>query len=128
MGNKSINPNTSMLVDVQYVRANKKAGTPDCLYTIYKDLETGKKHVMSIEEPSMPIYFEKEEYIDHKYPQDYKEKSKCKMEVVKYKDIPFAIANHMGDSGKNFLKNIRNKTKLYIKIIICIGGLFFCIK
>ena len=115
MSNKSINPNTSMLVDVQYVRANKKAGTPDCLYTIYKDLETGKKHVMSIEEPSMPIYFEKEEYIDHKYPQDYKEKSKCKMEVVKYKDIPFAIANHMGDSGKNFLKNIfetRNYSEL----------------
>ena len=106
MSTTTINPNTSMLVDIQYVRANKRAGTPDCLYTIYKDLETGKKHVMTMENPSMPIYFEKEEFIDHKYPQDYKEKDKCKMEVVKYKDIPFAIADHMGDSGKAFLQNI----------------------
>lgn len=106
MTTTTINPNTSMLVDIQYVRANKRAGTPDCLYTIYKDLETGKKHVMAMENPSMPIYFEKEEFIDHKYPQDYKEKDKCKMEVVKYKDIPFVIAEHMGDSGKAFLQNI----------------------
>lgn len=106
MSTTTINPNTSMLVDIQYVRANKRAGTPDCLYTIYKDLETGKKHVMTMENPSMPIYFEKEEFIDHKYPQDYKEKDKCKMEVVKYKDIPFVIAEHMGDSGKAFLQNI----------------------
>lgn len=106
MSTTTINPNTSMLVDIQYVRANKRAGTPDCLYTIYKDLETGKKHVMTMENPSMPIYFEKEEFIDHKYPQDYKEKDKCKMEVVKYKDIPFVIADHMGDSGKAFLQNI----------------------
>ena len=106
MSTTTINPNTSMLVDIQYVRANKRAGTPDCLYTIYKDLETGKKHVMAMENPSMPIYFEKEEFIDHKHPQDYKEKDKCKMEVVKYKDIPFVIADHMGDSGKAFLQNI----------------------
>ena len=54
----------------------------------------------------MPIYFEKDECIDHVYPQDYKEKDKCKMEVVPYKDIPFAIANHMGKSGQDFLRNV----------------------
>ena len=60
MSTTTINPNTSMLVDIQYVRGNKRAGTPDCLYTIYKDLETGKKHVRGMEKPSMPIYYEKE--------------------------------------------------------------------
>ena len=103
---KTINPNTSMLVDIQYVKANKREGKPDCLYTIYKDLETGKKYVLPIENPKIPIYFEKEECIDHVYPQDYKEISKCKMEVVPYKDIPFAIAEHMGKSGKDFIRNV----------------------
>jgi hypothetical protein len=81
-------------------------GTPDCLYTIYKDLTTGEKHVIVMEQPSMPIWFEKEDKINHKYPVDFREKADCDMKVVRYKDIPFEIANHMGDQGKDFLRNV----------------------
>jgi hypothetical protein len=101
---RQIDPKTSMLIDVQYVKKTKDH--PDCLYTIYKDLTTGKKHVCAFPEPKMPIYFEKEECINHKYPVDFRELKDCKMETVKYKDIPFAIADHMGESGKAFLSDI----------------------
>ena len=60
-----------MLLDVQYVRANRKENKPDCIYTIYKDLQTGKKHVIPMENPKIPIYFEKADCIDHRYPVDY---------------------------------------------------------
>ena len=102
----TIDPKNSMLIDVQYVRANKKAGKPDTLYTIYKDLKTNKKHVIKIDEPMMPIYFEKESCIDHIHPIDYQYISNCDMKVCKYRDIPFEIAKHSGESGKRFLNHI----------------------
>ena len=103
---KKINKDTAMLLDVQYVKANKKKNQPDCLYTIWKDLETNKKHVIPMENPKMPIYFEKEDRINHEYPVDFRELEDCTEHVCKYSDIPFEIAKHMGDSGKEFLKNI----------------------
>lgn len=103
---KEIDKENSMLLDVQYVRANRKEGKPDCLYTIYKDLKTGKKHVITIESPKMPIYFEKEECINHKYPVDYRELADCTEHVCKYSEIPFEIAKHMGKPGEDYLRNI----------------------
>lgn len=101
-----INPNTAMLIDVQYVRPNRKEKIPDCLYTIWKDVETGKKHVIAMEEPKMPIYYEKPECRNHAYPVDFREKSDCTRELVRYTEIPFNIAQHMGEEGKRFLQNI----------------------
>lgn len=112
-----IDPNNSMLLDIQYVRANRKDGTPDCLYTIYKDLRTDKKFVITMENPKMPIYFEKEECINHKYPVDYRELADCKQHVCKYSEIPFEIAKHMGDSGQRFLQNIF-ETKNYSNLVM----------
>lgn len=102
----SINPKTSMLLDVQYVRANRKENKPDCIYTIYKDLQTGKKHVIPMENPKIPIYFEKVDCIDHRYPVDYMYKKNCTQKICKYTEIPFEIAKAMGEPGKKFLENV----------------------
>ena len=101
-----INPNTAMLLDVQYVRQNRKENIPDTLYTIWKDLETDTKHVIAMEEPKMPIFFEKNECINHKYPVDFREIEDCEKKLVRYTDIPFEIAKHMGEPGKQFLQNV----------------------
>ena len=61
----------AMLCDVQYVKANKKAKEPDFLYLIWKDLDTGEKHLNIIPEPKMDIYFEKPEYRNHSYNLNY---------------------------------------------------------
>ena len=106
MGSAKINPNTAMLVDIQYAKPDRAKNIPDCLYVIWKDLETNQKHVQTIENPSMPIYFEKDECINHKYNVDYRELEDCEKKIVKYSEIPFEIAKRMGDSGKQFLQNI----------------------
>ena len=61
-----VNPNNSMLIDIQYVKPDRKNNQPDCLYTIYKDLDTNKKHVIEMESPKIPIYFEKEDRRNHR--------------------------------------------------------------
>lgn len=105
MSEAVINPKTSMLIDVQYVRAKKDKGLPDCVYTVWKDIETGEKFVKRDDEPKMPIYFEKDTVMDHKYPIDFQHIEKCDKKVVKYRDIPFEIAKHMGESGERFVRN-----------------------
>ena len=62
-----IDKKNSMLIDIQYVKANKANRTPDYLYIIWKDLTTGKKYLQCVPEPKMEIYFEKHEYRDHPY-------------------------------------------------------------
>ena len=98
-----INKDSAMLVDVQYVKANKRAGTPDYLYIIWKDLDTGEKYMQPVQEPMMDIYFEKPEYRDHLYNKNYAKLETLDKKTVKAKDIIFAIANDMGDIGRNRL-------------------------
>lgn len=98
-------PNT-LLIDVQYVNGNKKREEPDCLYVIWKDLRTNEKHLEVVPEPLMTIYFEKEEFRDHGYNITYREKEKLRPATCKYKDIKFAIAQEMGETGKNFLQEV----------------------
>ena len=96
----------SLLLDVQYVRGNKANKQPDCLYTIYRDLDTMEKKLEVIPEPKMTIYFEKEEERDHEHNLTYREIEKLNPVTCKYKDIKFAIAQEQGESGKKFLQNI----------------------
>lgn len=96
----------AMLCDVQYVKANKKAKEPDFLYLIWKDLDTGEKHLNIIPEPKMDIYFEKPEYRNHSYNLNYQDLDKVDRYTCKYSNIPFEIAKNAGDSGKQFLQNI----------------------
>lgn len=95
-----------MLVDVQYVKPNRKNKTPDYLYIIWKDLDTMEKHLQVIPEPKMDIYFEKPEFRNHKHNKNYEHIENLDKKTVKYKDIIFAIADDVGESGRNALSNI----------------------
>lgn len=99
---------SSMLVDIQYVKANKKEGTLDYLYVIWKDLKTQEKHLQIIPEPMMDIYFEKPEYRNHAYNRNYARLEEVDKMTVKYKDILYAIINDMGDAGRQKLQNYLN--------------------
>jgi len=54
-----INPKTSMLLDVQYIKPNRSKNQDDHLYIIWKDIVTEEKHLEIVKEPKMKIYFEK---------------------------------------------------------------------
>lgn len=95
-----------MLCDIQYIRENKREKTPDTLYIIWKDIDTEEKQLMTIEEPKVEIYFEKDEFRDHTYNKNHQLKDRCNKVTVKYRDIIFRIADDMGDQGKQFLANV----------------------
>ena len=95
----------SMLIDIQYIKANKRNNTPDYLYVIWRDLISNEKHLQCIEEPKIDIYFEKRELRTHKYNKNYEHIENLERKTVKYKDIIYAIADDMGPQGKQALNN-----------------------
>lgn len=101
------NPNkeTSMLLDVQYVKANKKDNMPDYLYIIWRDLKTQEKFMQCVPEPKMDIYFEKPELRTHAYNKNYEKIENLDKKTVKFKDIIYAIADDMGEEGRRYLNN-----------------------
>lgn len=100
-----INKESSMLLDVQYIKANKKNGTKDYLYLIWKDIDTDEKYMQAIEEPKIDIYFEKPEFRNHLNNKNYATTDMVEKKTVVYKDIIYEIANDMGDRGKQKLQD-----------------------
>lgn len=100
-----INKDTAMLIDIQYIKPNRKKNQPDYLYIIWKDLKDGKKYMKAVPEPKMTIYFEKPEFRNHSYNTNYARLETLDTKVVPYKDIIYAIAEDMGDLGRQKLQN-----------------------
>ena len=100
--------NNAMLVDIQYVKPNHRAGKKDYLYIIWKDLDTMEKHLQIIEEPMMDIYFEKPEYRTHLYNKKYARLEEVEKHSCKYKDIIHEIAKEQGPQGLNRLQDCYN--------------------
>ena len=109
-----MNPNKEncMLVDIQYVKPDRRNNIPDYLYIIWKNLDTMEKHLQVVPEPKMDIFFEKTEFQNHDYNLNYQHIEKLDKYTVKYDDIPKIIASHAGPKGKEFLYNAY-KTKNY---------------
>ena len=109
-------PENAMLLDIQYVRKDRKNNKEDCLYTIYKNVDTGEKFVYAMEQPKIPIYIEKEEYRDHVHCTEYADKKRLITKSVRYSDVPYEVAKVMGESGKKFIQNIQ-ETRNYKHLI-----------
>ena len=103
-----INKDNAMLLDIQYIKPDKKNKTPDYLYIIWKNLDTEEKFLQVVPEPLMEIYFEKPEYRNHNYNKTYAKLGELDKRVVKYKDIIYAIAKDMGEVGIEKLNNCFN--------------------
>ena len=84
---KSPSKESAMLLDVQYMKANKQQGTPDYLYVIWKDLDTGEKYLNAVPEPRIDIYFEKDEFRNHSYNKNYEHIENLDKKTIKFKDI-----------------------------------------
>lgn len=102
-----INSEHPLLLNMQYVEGNRKAKIPDYMYCLWKDLDTGEKHLECIPEPMMDIYFEKMKFRNHdNYIRSWARLSEVDKYTCKYKDIKFAILNEMGTRGKELWQNI----------------------
>ena len=52
-----IDKENAMLLDVQYVREDRANKQPDYLYLIWKEIDSGKKHLEKIPNPPINVYF-----------------------------------------------------------------------
>lgn len=102
---ESPNQSNSMLIDVQYIRPNRKEDQKDLLYMIWKNLDSGEKFLKVIPEPKMDIYFSKPECRDFTHNKNYEFADRLDRVSVKYKDILYAIADDMGPRGRDMIKN-----------------------
>lgn len=119
---KRIPKDSAMLVDIQYVKENKKEGIPDILYIVWKDLDTNEKHLTTIPNPPVDIYFEKPEYrnthLDGNgipYSLNYQYLDRTIKKTVPYKDIISAIIEDGGDGLKTQAADIY-RTKRYSEL------------
>lgn len=110
----NINKDSAMLLDIQYIKAKRGEHT-DYLYTIWKDLDTGEKHLDITQDPTMEIYFEKDEFRNHNYNKTYVKKENANKVVCEYKKITNEIIKDMGEAGQNLMQDIYN-TKNYDRI------------
>ncbi len=88
----TIDKNNAMLLDVQYVPENRKANLPDFCYIIWKEIDSGKKHLEKIPNPPVNIYFEKPEYRNHRYFKTEESLDHLEKVTIPYKNIINAIA------------------------------------
>lgn len=95
--NPKINKDNIMLIDIIYHGARKQNDFIDALDIIYKDIDTGKKHLKTIEEPEIDIYITKEEYRDFEYNRSFIELDKCEKHTCKYRTLQWYIAKQAGE-------------------------------
>lgn len=101
---ENIKSKNVMLLDIQYIKQNKARNTPDVLYTIYKDLDSGEKKVDISYEPRQDVYFEKPEYRNHDYPKIFAPMNEVYVKHAKHKDIIKTIIEEGGPSYKQAYK------------------------
>lgn len=102
-----------MLIDIKYVKPNKLNDYVDCLYVIYRDLDTNEKIVEAIENPPVEIYFAKEEYRTFSTNKDWMDKDKCYPVITPYKDIEYTIAKEAGEMYVREYKALRQQRRFY---------------
>lgn len=97
----------AMLLDVQYMKPNKRNGNTDgCIYVIWKDLDTKEKHLEIVKDPKVDLYFTKPEFRNHLYNKSYELLKNCDRRTVPYKDIIKAIAEDGGEPVKQKIQQI----------------------
>lgn len=104
--NPKIDKDDIMLVNILYHSPRKENDRTDCIDIIYKTLSTGEKHIESIENPEIEIYFTKEEYRNYDFNRAFIEIDKCEKHTCQYKSIYWYIAKQAGESYVNELKRM----------------------
>ena len=113
-----------MLCDMIYQKGSKKTDWKDYMNIIYKDLITGKKTKMTIEEPTITLYTVKPEYRTFGKPKHFLPLNQLESKEVKYRNVMYEIAKIAGDQYLEYYKthnNFNDKKKIF-KYPYCLGG------
>ena len=92
-----------MLLNVTYIRPDKRSNIEEAFEVVYKDVDTGDVR-LSYEPPLVDIYFTKPEFRNHKHNKAQERIEKLEKVTCKFSEIKFEIAKQIGDSGLTFVK------------------------
>lgn len=106
---KNFNSEKYMLLNTLYQRGKVDNENVDYLSIIYKDLDTGEKHLRTIKTPKIEIYFVQDQYRNYDYNKSFIELDKTEPMICEYKGLSWAIAKEAGDDWVNFLKSCIEK-------------------
>jgi len=95
-----------MLLDILYHAPRKEYDRIDAIDIIYKTLSDGEKHIKTIKNPTIDIYFAKEEYRNYDYNKNFMEIENCDVHTCEYKKLPWYIAEQAGENYVNELRRM----------------------
>lgn len=104
----NINKDNLMLINIIHHRGKKATNYNDYLDIVYKEIDTGRKVLKTIECPEMEIYFAKEDKRNYDYNKSFFHICDADMKTFKFKDIQFAIAKEAGQEYMGYIKNCLN--------------------
>lgn len=91
-----------LLLNVLYHRATKESNYKDYASLIFKNVTTGKKMLLTLEDPPYLMYVVKPEYRDYKHYPSYIELDRTYQKKVKFKNILKEIAKIGGKTTQDF--------------------------
>lgn len=95
----SFNNKNIMPLNIYYNRANyNDKNSIDSIDIIFKDMDTGRKYVHTIESPKIEVWITKEEYRNYSHVRNFFRKDYCYPLQVSYKNRYYEVAKHMGIS------------------------------
>ena len=94
--------NEYLLLNVLYHRPTKESNYKDYASLVFKNITTGKKVLLTLEDPPYLMYVAKPEYRDYKHYPSYKPLDEVYQKKVKFKSILKEIAKIGGKQTENF--------------------------
>ena len=94
----------SMLLNIIYNQPSAQTNWTDSIDVIYKDLSTGKKHLETIINPNMDVYFTKPEYRNYEYPKYVLPIEQCEVKTISCKHATRDIAKIAGGKYEEYYR------------------------
>ena len=97
-----------MLINIIYNQPSPDTNWTDTIDVIYKDLSTGEKHLETIVNPNMDVYFTKPEYQNYDYPKYVLPLEQVEIKSISCKNAPGDIAKIAGGQYLNYYNQCKN--------------------
>ena len=91
-----------LLINVIYHRPTAASKWNDYCSIIVKDVRTGEKKLITLENPPMLMYVVKDEYRNYSFTPAYRPLEQCNVKKILYKDVLKEIREVGGDPAKEF--------------------------
>lgn len=91
------------LNEIMYHRGSRENNYTDAIDIIFTDVRNGEKHLKTIENPEIDIYFTKKELRNFDYNKNYVRLEDTYIKRVKYKNVIYEIAKEAGPQYQQFI-------------------------